>query len=39
MQVTHVVLHEARCPRCGRLLKAPLPEEHRYGYDFHLFKL
>ena len=25
MQVTHVVLHEARCPRCGRLLKAPLP--------------
>jgi transposase len=32
MSVTHVVLHETRCPQCGRLLKAPLPEEHRYGY-------
>jgi transposase len=32
MQVTHVVLHEARCPRCGRLLKAPVSEAHRCGY-------
>jgi transposase len=32
MQVTHVVLHEARCSQCGRLLKAPLPEKYRYGY-------
>jgi transposase len=39
MQVTHVVLHEARCPRCGRLLKAPLPEEHRYGYGPRLTDL
>jgi transposase len=39
MQVTHVVLHEARCPRCGRLLKAPLPEEHRYGYGPRLTAL
>jgi Family of unknown function (DUF6444) len=28
MQVTHVVLHEARCPQCGRLPNAPLPEEY-----------
>jgi transposase len=32
MQVTHVVLHEACCPRCGRLLKAALPAAYRYGY-------
>src|SRR5215510_10659513 len=30
--VTHVVLHKTRCPRCGRLLKAELPAEYRYGY-------
>jgi transposase len=29
MQVTHVMLHEARCLQCSRLLKAPLPEAHR----------
>jgi transposase len=39
MQVTHVVLHEARCPQCGRLLKAPLPEAHRYGYGPRLTAL
>jgi transposase len=27
MQVTHVILHEERCPQCDRLLKAPLPEK------------
>jgi transposase len=32
MQVKHVVLHEVRCPQCGRRIKAPLPEEYRYGY-------
>jgi len=32
MIVKHFVLHEAYCSRCGRLLKAPLPEEARYGY-------
>jgi transposase len=32
MAVTHVVLHETRCPQCGRRLKAPLPAEYRYGY-------
>jgi transposase len=39
MQVTHVVLHEACCPQCGRLLKAPLPEAHRYGYGPRLTAL
>jgi transposase len=32
MAVTHVVLHETQCPRCGRLLKAERPAEYRYGY-------
>jgi transposase len=32
MAVTHVVLHEAQCPGCGRRLKAALPAEYRYGY-------
>jgi transposase len=32
MAVRHVVLHETRCPRCGRLLKAELPAKYRYGY-------
>jgi transposase len=31
MAVTHVVLHEGHCPGCGRLLKAALPAEYRYG--------
>jgi transposase len=39
MQVTHVVLHEARCPQCDRLLKAPLPEQYRYGYGPRLTAL
>ena len=37
--MTHVVLHEARCPRCGRLLKAELPAAHRYGYGPRLTAL
>jgi transposase len=39
MHVKHVVLHEACCPRCGRLLKAELPAEHRYGYGPRLTAL
>jgi transposase len=39
MQVTHVVLHEARCPQCDRPLKAPLPEARRYGYGPRLTAL
>jgi hypothetical protein len=37
--VTHVVLHETRCPRCGRLLKAALPAAYRYGYGPRLTAL
>jgi transposase len=29
MAVTHIVLHEAQCPGCGRRLKAALPAEYR----------
>jgi transposase len=32
MAVMHVVLREAQCSGCGRLLKAELPAEYRYGY-------
>jgi transposase len=32
MAVTHVVVHKAHCPRCGRLIKAELPAEYSYGY-------
>jgi transposase len=39
MHVKHVVLHAARCPQCGRLHKAPLPEEYRYGYGPRLTAL
>ena len=39
MQVRHVVLHEAHCPQCGRLRKAPLPEAYRYGYGPRLTAL
>jgi transposase len=39
MAVTHVVLHETRCPRCGRLLKAQLPAAYRYGYGPRLTAL
>jgi transposase len=39
MQVTHVVLHEAHCSQCGRLLKASLPDAHRYGYGPRLTAL
>jgi transposase len=39
MAVTHVVLHETRCPRCGRLLKAELPAAYRYGYGPRLTAL
>jgi transposase len=39
MHVTHVILHEARCPRCGPCRKAALPEEPRYGYGPRLTAL
>jgi transposase len=37
--VTHVALHETRCPRCGHLLKAELPAEYRSGYGPRLTAL
>jgi transposase len=39
MAVTHAVLHETRCPRCGRTLKAELPAAYRYGYGPRLTAL
>jgi transposase len=39
MAVKHLVVHETRCPRCGRLLKAELPAEYRYGYGPRLTAL
>jgi transposase len=32
MKVTHFVLHKGQCPCCGKLNKALIPQEHRYGY-------
>jgi transposase len=39
MCVTHVVLHAACCPQCGRLLKAELPAAYRYGHGPRLTAL
>jgi transposase len=39
MVVKHLVLHEAHCPRCGRLLEASLPEAARSGYGPRLTAL
>jgi transposase len=39
VQIKHIILHEARCPQCGRLLKAGLPAEDRYGYGPRLTAL
>jgi transposase len=39
MSVTHVVLHEAYCAPCGRIIKAELPVEYRYGYGPRLTAL
>jgi transposase len=39
MSVKHIVLHEARCPQCGCIIKASLPNQHRYGYGPRLTAL
>jgi transposase len=39
MHVTRVVLHEAPCAQCARILKAPLPKEYHYGYGPRLTAL
>jgi transposase len=37
--VKHLVLHEARCPRCGQLTKAQVPEAAAAGYGPRLTAL
>jgi transposase len=39
MDITHWVLHQADCPRCGRRLKAHLPPEQQSGYGPRLSAL
>lgn len=39
MDVTHWILHRCRCPRCGKTVKASLPEEIRCGYGPRLSAL
>jgi transposase len=39
MIVRHVVLHEARCPECGRVTKAQVPSEAQAGYGPRLIAL
>lgn len=39
MQVTHFVLHQGRCVRCGKLNKAQIPTEHQSGYGPRLTAL
>ena len=39
MDITHWVLHQADCPRCGRRLKAQLPPAQHTGYGPRLSAL
>ncbi|MFQ5811378.1 MAG: hypothetical protein ACE5JM_17300, partial [Armatimonadota bacterium] len=39
MVVTHVVLHAARCPRCGRVTKAQVPPQASAGHGPRLTAL
>ena len=39
MDVTHFVLHRCSCTRCGRTLKARIPDPSRYGYGPRLTAL
>ena len=32
MEVTHFILHQGPCPRCGKLNKARIPKGHQTGY-------
>lgn len=32
MEISHFLLHQARCVGCGKLLKAEVPSEHQTGY-------
>ena len=39
MQITHLLLHQARCVGCGRLLTAEVPSEYATGYGPRLSAL
>jgi len=39
MEITHLVLHRAQCPCCGKLNKALIPPEQRAGYGPRLTAL
>ena len=39
LDVAHYVLHKGKCPKCGKLVKAPLPEAVRSGYGPRLCAL
>lgn len=39
VDVTHFVLHKLKCPRCGKIARATVPEEHRAGYGPRLSAL
>jgi len=32
MEVVHIILHRAKCPKCGQVVKAALPNHYRSGY-------
>ena len=39
MDITHYVLYQSQCDKCGKILKAPLPKEHSTGYGPRLSAL
>jgi len=39
MDVRHCILHQGACTRCGKIVKARLPHEHRTGYGPRLSAL
>jgi len=39
MDVIHFALHQGRCPRCNKLVKAKVPQEHQSGYGPRLCAL
>ncbi len=39
MDVTHYVLHQCQCDRCGKIVKARLPKENQPGYGPRLSAL
>jgi transposase len=39
MDIIHYVLHKCRCPQCGKIVKAQLPNEYQPGYGPRLSAL